>query len=283
MKLLRKLQNTTMNKLHIVISDLDGTLLPRKGSISKSSINTFTKLKDKKIIRVIATGRNLFSCMEVLNDNFPIDYLIFASGGGIMRWEDKKIIYSESLNAETVFKTASILFSEKIDFTIQKPIPENHKFLYHNAGNKNIDFNDRVNIYKPFATKINSINDTKLEASQLLAILPGDVNKFELLKKRFSNIKIIRATSPLDDESIWMEFFPTNVSKAKASQWLCNTLGIKQEMTFTIGNDYNDVDMLDWSKHSFVVENAPQDMKEKYKICPSVLQNGFAKAVECFI
>jgi len=272
-----------MDKLHIVISDLDGTLLPCKGKISKSSINTLVQLKAENIVRVIATGRNLFSCMEVLDNNFPIDYLIFASGGGIMRWKDKKIIYSQSLSAETVFKTANILFSEKIDFTIQKPIPENHKFLYHHTGNKNTDFNDRVNIYKPFAEKINSIDDTKLEASQLLAILPEDVKRFELLKQKFSDIKIIRATSPIDNKSIWMEFFPTNVSKAKASQWLCNTLGIKQETTFTIGNDYNDVDMLDWSKHSFVVENAPLDMKEIYKICPSVCQDGFTKAVECFL
>ncbi len=34
-------------------------------------------LGENNIIRVIATGRNFFSVIKVLKDNFPIDYLIF--------------------------------------------------------------------------------------------------------------------------------------------------------------------------------------------------------------
>ena len=78
-------------KIKIVVTDLDGTLLPSQGCISKKNYNTLVSLRDKEIIRVIATGRTLYSAMAVLPEDFPIDYLIFSSGAGIIQWNTKEL------------------------------------------------------------------------------------------------------------------------------------------------------------------------------------------------
>jgi len=156
----------------------------------------------------------------------------------------------------------------------------NHQFWYYQSGNKNSDFDRRLNLYKQFATPVGKIEDTKRDACQLLAILPNKEDWFEELKTKFQDIKIIRATSPLDHESIWMEIFPLHISKGHGCEWLCNKLGLKAEDSFVIGNDYNDIDLLEWGKHSYVVDNAPKELKDKYKTTENVIRDGFAIAVE---
>ena len=58
-----------------IITDLDGTLLPRGGSISSGTLEAFRLAGNKGCIRIIATGRNLYSALKILPAGFPIDYL----------------------------------------------------------------------------------------------------------------------------------------------------------------------------------------------------------------
>jgi len=267
-------------QIKIVVTDLDGTLLPSMGEVSSRNYKCLEDLKESNITRVIATGRTLYSAMAVLPDDFPIDYLIFSSGAGIMNWENKQLIYSQQIDAKEVQELSQVLIDHKTDFMILDPIPLNHQFWYYQGGNKNSDFDRRLNLYKQFATPVGKIVDTRRDACQLLAILPNKEDWFEELKNKFDDIKIIRATSPLDHESIWMEIFPLHISKGHGCEWLCKKLGLKAEDSFVIGNDYNDIDLLEWGKHSYVVDNAPKELKDKYKTTENVIRDGFAIAVE---
>lgn len=269
-----------VEQIKIVVTDLDGTLLPSMGEVSSKNYKCLEQLKESNITRVIATGRTLYSALAVLPDDFPIDYLIFSSGAGIMNWESKELIYSQQIDAKEVQELSQVLIDHKTDFMILDPIPLNHQFWYYQSGNKNSDFDRRLNLYKQFATPVGKIEDTKRDACQLLAILPNKEDWFEELKTKFDDIKIIRATSPLDHESIWMEIFPLHISKGHGCEWLCKKLGLKSENSFVIGNDYNDIDLLEWGKHSYVVDNAPKELKDKYKTTENVIRDGFAIAVE---
>ncbi len=101
-----------------------------------------------------------------------------------------------------------------------------------------------------------------------------------MLKAKLPELKVIRATSPLDGESAWIEIFPAHVSKGHTAQWLCDFLKIDKESSLAIGNDYNDYDMLEWAEKSYVVQNAPQDLLERYKVIPSNDKDGVATVLE---
>jgi hydroxymethylpyrimidine pyrophosphatase-like HAD family hydrolase len=47
-----------------------------------------------------------------------------------------------------------------------------------------------------------------------------------------------------------------------------------------IGNDYNDMDLLSWAKTSFVVSNAPAELKNLFPSVASHNECGFTHAVE---
>jgi hydroxymethylpyrimidine pyrophosphatase-like HAD family hydrolase len=52
------------------------------------------------------------------------------------------------------------------------------------------------------------------------------------------------------------------------------------EDSFSLGNDYNDLDLLEWSGNSYVVENAPQDIRMRFSMVASHNQCGVAEAIE---
>lgn len=268
-----------MNKLSIkiVFTDLDGTLLNSNRKISQENRNMLSQLKEQSILRVAVTGRNLFSLAQVIKIDDPLDYIIFSTGAGILDWKTEKLIYSKNLQLDEINNVSEILLKQGINFMLHKAVPHNHQFYYYHNGVIAADFQRRLDLYSRFAEKFEH-NNLK-EASQFLVILE-EQKKFAQLKEKMQNVKVVRATSPLDMKSIWMEIFHQEVSKSFGCQWLCDYLGIKQDETVSFGNDYNDEDMLQWTARSFIVGNGVDELKQKYTITNSNDDNGFAEALK---
>ena len=263
----------------MLITDLDRTLLRDDNSVSAENYEALKRFRKKGNLIAVATGRNIFSVNQVLKDDFPIDFLIFSSGVGIMNWAKKKIIYENHLNENEIKSVIKILISHKVDFMVHDVVPYNHKFFFWKWENFNPDFERRLKLYEKHCQFLKKPQDIK-KASQFIVILSEDsITKFNEIKSEIKFLKVIRATSPLDHKSIWLEIFPRTVSKGKAAKWLCNFLLINKKNTIGIGNDYNDIDLLDWTTRSYVVENAPEELKRKYTVTDSNEKNGFAKVV----
>lgn len=264
----------------MVITDLDGTLFNDQQEVMQEDLNTLHALAYQKIIRVVATGRNLYSALNRLKPDFPIDYLIFSSGAGIYHWKTKTLIHSDYLPKEKVEYIARILIDWDINFMIHELIPENHKFVYYRSKKFNSDFERRFQLYKNFAEPLDPLTETYQHSCQIIAITNNKEDLHTLIDQEIQGVKIIRATSPLDGVSIWIEVFPEGVSKGHAVEWLCRHTGVNPCKTLGIGNDYNDLDLLNFTALSFVVENAPEDLKKFYPACRSNEQCGFTDAVK---
>jgi len=267
-----------LGMMQMVITDLDGTLLNPEQKVSKSDYDSLLGLGMQGIVRVIATGRSPHSFSKVIPQDFPIDFLVFSSGAGIMNWSTGEILSSYSLTAEKVHELALVFRNENIPFKVLDPAPENHKYYYYHNGNAHPDFDNRMEYYRGFEKEIKFDPPNYGEASQFLVIL-SEVEEFLRLSALCTGVKVIRATSPLDHKSIWMEVFHPDVSKGNACQFLSCRLGIDQKNTIGIGNDYNDIDLLEFAHQSFVVENAPNELTKSYRVVPSNKKSGFSVAV----
>ena len=265
-----------MKNPEIIFTDLDRTLLKDDNSLSDRNIETITELQKRKIITVIATGRNIFSAKKVLEENLPFDYLLFSSGAGIIDWKSQEVIYENFLVDSEINLILEILIRHDVDFMIHKIIPENHRFLFWKTGNSNPDFERRIEIYRQFAQPLKLPIKIK-KASQFIAVLPESLEqKFAEIKADLTEMQTIRATSPLDHRSIWLEVLPKRVSKGHSAEWLCNFLNIDRENSIGIGNDFNDLDLLDWTAESYVVGNSPEELKNRYQVIKSNEEDGFA-------
>jgi len=116
----------------------------------------------------------------------------------------------------------------------------------------------------------------------LLAVIPsGNAGAaLDLIRAEMNDFNIIQTTSPLDGKSTWIEIFPTTVSKSQTAAWLAETLGIDRKAIVSVGNDYNDLDLLEWSPSSYVMDNAPADLKDRFTAVASNNEGGVAEAAE---
>jgi len=281
-------------KLEVIISDIDGTLLNNESKISDVNKTTLELLKQKGIVIVLATGRSLYSAKKVLEENnilFLIDYLIFSTGAAIYHVKNDQIFNITKLKEEDITEIENYLNVEiNLDYMIQAPIPNNHWFSYkkNNRFKINPDFYNRIQIYKDSILRREQIIDS---ATQFIAIVPEVIESvFKEVQRKFKNkFSIVKTTSPLNQKSLWIEIFPSNVSKSTASINLLKLLNLNLDNSITIGNDFNDMDLLKIGKKNYLLENAPEELKSiaskntDYNDCfiaPSNKNDGFTEAIK---
>jgi Cof subfamily protein (haloacid dehalogenase superfamily) len=266
----------------LFVCDFDGTLLRSDRSFSKADLEALRQLDAFGIVRVIATGRSIYSLNTVSISELPVDFIIFSSGAGVTRHPGGQIIRKVSLEAREVSRAIAILRADDLDFMVHRPIPDNHVFGYFESTPANADFRRRIDLYSQFAFPLDEVSDGFGAATQLLAILPpaGRPQIIETIRKKLPDFNIIQTTSPLDGQSTWIEIFPATVSKGLTVAWLTAEFDIDPGQTLSIGNDYNDLDLLEWTASSFVVENAPDDLKERFPVVASNNESGVAEGIK---
>jgi len=271
----------------MVVTDLDGTLLDSDGRLSERNRRTLRELGAQGVLRVVATGRNLHSARSAIAVDTPIDYLVFASGAGTVSWPHGILLNACHLDDALASTAAAQLMALGLDFMLHAGVPDNHHFWYHRAASGNADFERRVARYSDFCEPWPQQWPEQRPTgpfSQLLAVQASERSadydeQHRDLRARLAPLNVIRATSPLDHRSVWFEVFADGVSKASGAQWLLRRYGLSQQTVLAVGNDYNDEDMLAWAAHAAVVDNAPADLRARYRTCPSNDAEGFSEAV----
>ncbi len=264
-----------------VFTDLDGTLLGSDQKLSPANHDVLEVLGQQGILRVVVTGRSLFSCRRVLDRSFPIDLLVTSSGAGIFSFPDFELLFDQALTETEVSKSIEVLNALKLDFMVHDPVPDNHRFRWYQHTADNPDFAHRLTVYEGHHRPIEQLDRFGRASTQLVAVsLPGDNGSaLAYLKQKLSSLTVVRTTSPLDHQSTWYEIFPSNVSKSSAAAWVCKEFKLDSNEVFAIGNDYNDLDLLRWCSQSRVVANAPAELTSEFEVVASHDDDGFAQAV----
>ena len=272
-----------MSTIRLVATDLDGTFLRNDKTISPSNLNTLKKLGNLGIIRVAATGRNMHKVKEVIPDYVPFDYIVYSSGAGIFNCLDNKHIYTRNLPMEIAQLLIGYFLSEDLNFHAFWPAPENHFLWYHRGSEPCEEFERYFSYHNSVAFPLPESANINTDLCQFLVVIPGEEQKFEAMKNRIealsAEIRVIRCSSPLNTGYIWIEVFHRSVSKGNGVLFLCNMLGILPENTLGIGNDYNDIDLLEFTGHSFLTDNAPEELKKNFRLLPANEDDAFSHVV----
>lgn len=269
----------------MVITDLDGTLLRSDGCFSQADIESLERAAEFGAIRVLATGRSPYSFAKAISERLPVDYILFSTGAAIVEYPGGWFLRTEHLSLSHAPKVCEILWEMDLDFMVHDPFPDNHRFQYRWSGNANPDFFRRLKRYKAFAEPLDFLAFRKKPertVSQFLVVVnPQDATLlWDRLRRTFLELSVIRSTSPLDHESTWIEIFHPHVSKSLAAQWLCQKKGVLRENVLAIGNDYNDLDLLEWAGTAMLVANAPESLKKRFDTVSSHDEAGVSEAIE---
>ena len=256
-KLHKKMKISKNNqKIKLLVSDLDGTLLNSKKEISPGNLQALKKCQSKNIIVTVATGRPSYKAKEFIKSlefEKTNGYLISYNGALITECKTNKIIFSSFIPKEIV--------QQIIKKTTEMEIPI--IFYKDETGelftNKLKEKSDLVALIEKGEKKLTKIFEGEIpENLCTMELLFNNENKNKILKLKneFTNLEII--------ESFYFGFTVTNkgIDKANAIDNLRKILKINVEEICAFGDNFNDESMLKYCGIGVAMGNANDDVKK---------------------
>ncbi|PZL72997.1 Cof-type HAD-IIB family hydrolase [Enterococcus plantarum] len=266
--------------IKLVAIDLDGTLLDSKKEISARNKEALTQAKAAGVKIVICTGRPLAAIgiyLDALNLRDNGDYSITFNGGLVQKNDTGEIIEKSSLALENVHELYELAKSLNVPLDIlsdglvmQLSTTQEYESLYSQL-NKLLTF-ESYEVAQLTTDRI--YNKAVIAVDQ--AYLDEQIKKIPSLF--YDRYEVIKTRSNL------LEFMPKGITKAYGISLLARDLGIKQEEIMTIGDEENDVPMIEYAGLGVAMENAVAKVKGLADVITDTNDNdGVAQAVEKFV
>ena len=256
-------------KIKLVVTDIDGTLMPINGNLPSPVKETFEKLQKKGIKVVLATGR-MYPAAEPVRQELKLDTPIICYQGAMIR--DENNIYFEQnvpkqIAAEIIQHIRSYNAHTNLYLRDRLIVENDDKYIKEYAGDRDLK-------YEVVSDLLDVVND----ATKLLAIHEdsGLVTKIrDDMIKTYPNLNIVKSTD------YYCEFVNPNADKGLAIKFLAEKWGIKQDEILAIGDQDNDIRMLQAAGTSVAMGNGSENIKKiADHICPTVSEYGFKTAME---
>lgn len=279
--------------IKLIASDLDGTIMNEFNTIAGENLSAFQKIQDKEIRFAISTGKPYALIKDVCH-TCPASYGIFGNGMQIMDLKNNKEIYSQSLSKNAIRICLSIAKKHHLHvhfYTNQKIVSE--KLAYMDLRNYLLNKDKVDGMQTEIVPDIETYLET-LEEPICKFVITGQTDLtsvkneiLELLDVTILGIKKYHQyrDTIIDKEYEYLDIAPKGASKGKALSILQDYLQIKKEDTLAVGDNMNDIDMLQNAGTGVAVANAFDEVKDvaSYVTTKSVNEGGFAEAIRKYL
>lgn len=273
----------------LVCIDMDGTLLNSKRKISNANRDALKKAYDMGVHIVITTGR-IYVNAAYYSDLIGVDSPVIAANGGIIK-DKNEFIYKQTMSMETNTRILEICNKYKVNprFNTSKDIYDGKNFL---------DYMNLVFLYQ-FVLKIKSkIHKVRLhhiksdkQWAEVFRIEEKEIIKCDItdsntekIRKIKMELKKIESIKVLNAGEHSVEVTHKSVSKGSAVEYLAQRYKIKVEEIITIGDNENDIEMIEYGGLGVAMGNAIPVLKDRADyIAATNDEDGVAKVINEFI
>ena len=247
--------------IYLVAVDMDGTLLHDDKSISDYTINVLRKIVEKGILLVPASGRPLNGMKAaILNHVKGIKYAICSNGAMLMDVQKEKSI------SETGIPTEKAL--EALTYLEQFPVAvyvHTDRGTFRAEGWEKTGLSEKYPYIRFSEGNVKNLGEFLRTSGVNVMKMGAFVLTDELAQKLLEKGSPIPGIAFLRTGDGIIELNSTNASKGNALYILCEKLGIQLENVLAIGDNENDISMLQAAGISAAMGNAEDDVKQAAK------------------
>ena len=270
------------NSLRLIAIDIDGTLLSPEFKISDTDLATLRRAHAQGVEIILVTGRRHAFALPIA-EQLGFDLWLISSNGAITR----------SLAGETFHRdllpepTCRELLGVTQEFRGQTVLT----FDNHGAGTIVIERLDLLEgsikrwleknmQYIQFVVPI----EDALTTDPVQAMFCGPVAHMQRVLQVLANcglpITVLRTEYPGRDLSI-VDVLNAGCSKGHALERWAKYRRITREQVMAIGDNYNDIEMLAFAGHPFIMGNAAEELRGRgWKLTRSNAESGISAAIE---
>jgi 5-amino-6-(5-phospho-D-ribitylamino)uracil phosphatase len=283
--------------IKLLALDLDGTLLNSKGKIPEANKLAIRQAEERGVLVTIATGRRFRDALPVaaeLEFNAP---LITHNGALLKYAESLETVAASLLDHETTLEILRVGKAFGGDALVSVD-PHGHGTLLFDTVS-----DDNIPLQKYIAWSDKLHGDDKGKSAIHVAKLEAVVGDNEVIHISFSggcepmkemhrvlteelgeSVTLLATIYPQLDFTL-IDILPPNASKGTGVEKLANLNGLSPNNVMTIGDNFNDLEMLQFAGTAVVMGNADPSLLESQEFYTTVSndENGVAVAINKFI
>jgi len=263
--------------------DLDGTLLDSDEEIGDETLLSLYRAKEKGVRIIITTGRSTPSARRFI-DQVGIPDPCITYNGAIIR-NAHRVFRSITLDEESVRETVLLLKQKGYtpvlysadDMRYLETI-EKHRDGFYSLS-KGIEY--RIVHVKDFMQKRwREIIRISVFADE------GDIPHLNSVLEGHMGSGIRTTETYFPDLNFWIyEILDSRCSKSNALQYLCAEFGIEPEEVIAVGDNRNDLDMIEWAGLGVAMRNSLPEVASRadYVTSKNNDEGGVSEVINSFI
>lgn len=262
-------------KYPLFLTDFDGTLVRADGTVSQKNIETIAEYRKRGGIFTVVTGRMLSSILPRLKELGIFEGLVAAyQGAAIADVKTGKLLRNDGFLRNDALEIVRALEAEDRHIHVYMG-----DVLYCNRNDELLHAYEKTCGVKgviprqPLSTFLQGEHGV---ISKILCMVEPEQQEslVESLKERFGKRYFITSSAE------WLvEAMPFGTDKASAVRFLSEYFKIPVEKTAAIGDQYNDIPMIEAAGGKFAVANAVPPLKGIAKVVSSVEEDGVTEAL----
>ncbi|HMB83025.1 MAG TPA: Cof-type HAD-IIB family hydrolase [Terriglobales bacterium] len=273
--------------LRLIAIDIDGTLLNPEFQISETDLATLRRVHAQGIEVILVTGRRHTFALPIAQQ-LGFDLWLISSNGAITRSLAGETFHRDLLPEPTCRELVGVMQ----EFRGQTVLTFDSNDLHGDAsGTIVIERLDKLEAsiqrwleknmqYIQFVVPI----ENALTSDPVQAMFCGPVAHMQRVLQVLAScglpITVLRTEYPGRDLSI-VDVLNAGCSKGHALERWVNHRRITREQVMAIGDNYNDIEMLAFAGHSFIMGNASEELRSRgWKLTRSNAESGVAAAIE---
>jgi len=270
------------DSIRLIAVDIDGTLLNPQFQISEPDLTALRNAHAEGIEVILVTGRRHAFALPIA-EQLGFDLWLICSNGAVTRSLTGETFHRDLLPLQTCrdlcgamqeFRGQTVLTFDRDGrgAIVLEHLQELEGSIRHWLQ-KNME-------YIEFVIPI----ENALTTDPVQAMFCGPVALMQQALKALDGsglpITVLRTEYPGRDLSI-VDVLNVDCSKGHALERWANHRGITREQVMAVGDNYNDIEMLAFAGHPFIMENAPQELRGRgWTETRSNADNGVAAAIQ---
>lgn len=261
--------------IRLIATDMDGTLLNAAHEVSNENYEAIKYAQSKGITVVIATGRAFYEANgPIEKTDLSLPYICL--NGAEVRDEEFNIVHTSKLTRPLINKITGVLKKEDIyyqvytNFGIYTEDPEKDLEIYvdiaekagQKADIKKIRANIQSRIDNGTLKTVDSYDEIENRPGEIiLKILAfsSDLSKIDRAKSEISESQSLAVSSSSRGN---IEITHSDAQKGIALEEIADQLNIPMSDVMAIGDNLNDVSMLEKAGYAVAMENGAPEVKE---------------------
>ena len=276
--------NPVKPPIRLVAIDIDGTLLDPQFQISRRNLNALRAAHESGITIMLATGRRHDYALPVVHE-LGIPVWLISSNGALVKSSSGERFYADRLPVPTARKLIDHMDHFRGNAVLTFDRTGHNALILEREHALHLSISRWIEKNSAHISFISPLEDALIE-DPIQAMYCGSVERMKAAQERLrqahfqDEITILRTQYDHRDLCI-LDILNRDCSKGHALRRWADHHGIPREQIMAIGDNYNDLEMLEFAGLPVIMGNASEELRQSgWRVTASNAENGVAAILE---